>query len=156
MAAAKALPWSFFAHVQHAPPEVQWVDSLGSPSQERVAAVVDLRSIRIYCGLRSAQVGLEKTTRFYQASTSELYGMVQDWQHPRRPLGPGEAELCSQRNRTRAFITKPGSAAERDDSLLSTLALCRGEALRLLDCRDLGVPKARGIQIFKGAGIDAK
>ena len=25
-----------------------------------------------------SQVGLEKTTRFYQASTSELYGMVQD------------------------------------------------------------------------------
>ena len=48
-------------------------------------------------------LGLEKTTRFYQASTSELYGKVQ--------------EIPQTRNH----------------AVLSALALCGGQALRLLD-----------------------
>ena len=48
-------------------------------------------------------LGLEKKSRFYQASTSELYGLVQE------------------------------IAAEGNDAVLSALALRRGQALRLLD-----------------------
>ena len=45
-------------------------------------------------------LGLEKTTRFYQASTSELYGLVQETPqnettpfHPRSPLCGGQ-DVC--------------------------------------------------------------
>jgi len=43
---------------------------------EYTADVVALGTLRILEAVRSA--GLEKTTRFYQASTSELYGLVQE------------------------------------------------------------------------------
>lgn len=36
-------------------------------------------------------MGLEKTTRFYQASTSELYGMVQD-----NPNGTGTDHMLGE------------------------------------------------------------
>ena len=52
-------------------------------------------------------LGMEKSCRFYQASTSELYGLVQEV--PQRET----------------------------HALLSALALCRGQALRLLDRGEL-------------------
>ena len=52
-------------------------------------------------------LGLEKKTRFYQASTSELYGLVQE------------------------------TPQKRDHAVLSALALRRGQALRLLDHGEL-------------------
>ena len=52
-------------------------------------------------------LGLEKTTRFYQASTSELYGLVQE------------------------------SPQTRTNAILSTIAVWRGETVRLLDRREL-------------------
>ena len=55
------------------------------------------------CSKRSAFLGLETKTRFYQASTSELYGLVQE------------------------------TPQTRDHALLSALALWRGQAVRLLD-----------------------
>ncbi len=52
-------------------------------------------------------LGMEKRVRFYQASTSELYGGV--YKEPQR----------------------------RGDAVSSALALCCGQALRLLDHREL-------------------
>ena len=52
-------------------------------------------------------LGLEKTTRFYQASTSEMYGKVQE------------------------------TPQTRDHAVLSALALCGGQAVRLLDHGEL-------------------
>ena len=52
-------------------------------------------------------LGLTKKTRFYQASTSELYGKVQE------------------------------IPQTEDDAFLSALALCGGKALCLLDHREL-------------------
>ena len=82
-----------------APPAMLWTDSL--IPQPNVSGSTNY----LLCRRRSAQVGLEKTTRFYQASTSELYGMVQDWHRqiaacsitsPKTTLPP--EELCAQQN----------------------------------------------------------
>ena len=54
---------------------------------EYTADVVALGTLRILEAIRS--VGLEKTTRFYQASTSELYGLVQETpQNEKTPFYP--------------------------------------------------------------------
>ena len=88
----------FSAHVQMLHLQC-WTDSL--IPQPNVSGSTNY----LLCRRRSAQVGLEKTTRFYQASTSELYGMVQDWHRqiaacsitsPKTTLPP--EELCSQQN----------------------------------------------------------
>ena len=64
-------------------------------NSDALGALRVLEAIRI--------LGLEKTTKFYQASTSELYGLVQE------------------------------TPQKRDDSVLSSFALCGFEIICLLD-----------------------
>ena len=52
-------------------------------------------------------LGLEKKTKFYQASTSELYGLVRE------------------------------NSTKRNHSFLSAVPLCRRQNVRLLDLRQL-------------------
>ncbi len=72
---------------------------------EYTADVDGIGTLRLLEAIRF--LGLEKTTRFYQASTSELYGLVQE------------------------------TPADRDDAVPPAQPLCGRQALRLLDLREL-------------------
>ncbi len=72
-------------------------------SPEYTADVDAMGTLRILEAIRL--LGLEKKTRFYQASTSELYGLVQE------------------------------TPQKENDSFLSAFAVCRGQNVRLLDYR---------------------
>ena len=75
----------------------------GLVSRRRNIPRMPTRSARCVCSRRSEFSAVRSKTRFYQASTSELYGKVQ--------------EMPQKRN----------------DAVLSALALCGGQALCLLD-----------------------
>ena len=62
------------------------------------------RSARCACSRRSASSGMEKKTRFYQASTSELYGKVQE-----TPQTRDDAVLSAQPLRAWPSSTPTGS-----------------------------------------------
>jgi len=62
---------------------------------EYTADTVGLGALRILEALRN--LGLEKKTRFYQASTSELYGLVQETpQTEKTPFYPRSPYACAK------------------------------------------------------------
>ena len=110
---------------------------------EYTAEVDAVGTLRMLNAIRTC--GLEKTCRFYQASTSELYGKVQEVPqsettpfYPRSPYGkrPWDGLL---------FLRMHFHRCSAADPALLTLPCSRGQAVRVLDARELprGVRHAR-------------